>query len=444
MNRASILCRIAFALAALVCPTLATAHEVPNEVTVLSYLKPEGRTLTFLVRAPMNSLRDIDIPLDSRGFLDLARVETALEHAAQLWIRDFVKIYEDGRLLPEPRLVDARVSLPSDRGFDRGYEAALAHTVGGDLPPETEMYWEQGLLDVAYEYPIASEDSSFSIEPGLSRLGVQVNVGLHYVNPNGPDRTYDVHADVGRIHLDPSLLQAVSRFAEQGFDHVLELSRHLLFILALAIPFRRARSLAVLAGAFFAGHSASVIASTYGLAPNALWFPYLVEALIAGSILFVALENIVGTNLERRWRVTLFFGLAHGFALSAPLGEALQFAGSHVLASILAFDIGAGIGQFAALAVAIGALTLLFRHVVPERIGTVILSALVAHTAWHWTVEQTSLLGQFPWPSLDALAASGALSWLTVLVALAAALWLMSGIVPAWAKEEPAAPAREG
>ena len=60
------------------------AHEIPNEVTVLTFLKPEGRTLTLLVRAPLKSMRDIDIPTSENGFLDFSRIDTALNHATTL------------------------------------------------------------------------------------------------------------------------------------------------------------------------------------------------------------------------------------------------------------------------------------------------------------------------------------------------------------------------
>jgi hypothetical protein len=79
-------------------PMRPSAHEVPNEVTVLAFVKPEGKTLTFLVRAPMESLRDVDVPLKPSGFLDLSRIDAPLQHAAQVWIRDFVEIYENGTL----------------------------------------------------------------------------------------------------------------------------------------------------------------------------------------------------------------------------------------------------------------------------------------------------------------------------------------------------------
>ncbi len=427
-------------------PVRAAAHEVPSEVTVLAFLKPEGRTLTFLVRAPMESLRDVDVPLKPNGFLDLSRIDAPLQHAAQIWIRDFVQIYENGALLGKPRLVGARVSLPSDRSF-ASYDQALAHIRSGPLPADTNIYWKQGLLDVAYEYAIESDRSDFAVRPGLTRLGLQVNIMMRFLPPDGPERVFDVHADVGIVHLDPSWLQAFLLFAEDGFLHILEGIDHLLFLFALVIPFRRFRPLAVVVTAFTIAHSITLIASAYGMAPGALWFPPLIETLVAISILYMALENIVGPSTERRWFVAFAFGLVHGFAFSFLLSERLQFAGSHLITSLLAFNVGVEVGQLVVLAVAVPALGLLFKYVVPEKIGTIILSALVAHTAWHWMTERGAELAQYPWPVIDAVALSTALWWAMAAVAVAATLWLFSGLVRRWqaprgGEGDPAAPPR--
>ena len=89
------------------------------------------------------------------------------------------------------------------------------------------------------------------------------------------------------------------------------------------------------------------------------------------------------------------FGLVHGFGFSFALKQTLQFAGDHLLTSLLSFNIGVELGQLLVLAVMIPALELLFRYVVAERMGTIILSALVAHTAWHWMTERFDRLRQF-------------------------------------------------
>jgi len=148
--------------------------------------------------------------------------------------------------------------------------------------------------------------------------------------------------------------------------------------------------------------------------------------LIACSIVYMALENIVGgATVHRRWMIAFGFGLVHGFGFSFALRETLQFAGSHLLTSLLGFNIGVELGQLLVLALLVPALELLFRYVVAERMGTIILSAIVAHTAWHWMTDRADQLKQFrfEWPALDAAMAAGALRVLMIIVLLAGLAW---------------------
>ena len=86
----------------------------------------------------------------------------------------------------------------------------------------------------------------------------------------------------------------------------------MLFLACLVIPFRRFRALVPIVTAFTAAHSITLIASAYDLAPDALWFPPLVETLIAASIVYMALENIVGAEtLQQRWLIAFGFGLRY-------------------------------------------------------------------------------------------------------------------------------------
>jgi hypothetical protein len=314
------------------------------------------------------------------------------------------------------------VSLPSDRSFE-SFERARAHIVDGHLPVETDLYWEQGMLDVVFEYPIHSDRSEFAISPGLTRLGLRVNVVLRFLPPGGAERAFDVHGDPGIVRLDPRWHQAALRFVEEGFFHILDGTDHLLFLLCLVIPFRRIRPLLLVVTSFTVAHSVTLIASAFGLAPSALWFPPLIETLIAVSIVYMAFENIVGARLERRWFITFAFGLVHGFGFSFALRETLQFAGSHLLASLVAFNVGVELGQLAVLACLIPALALLFRYVVAERMGTILLSALVAHTGWHWAIDRGSELGQYPWPTIDAAALAMTAQLLMLVVGALALLW---------------------
>jgi hypothetical protein len=163
-----------------------------------------------------------------------------------------------------------------------------------------------------------------------------------------------------------------------------------------------------------------------------LWFPPLVETLIAASIVYMALENIVGkVGLHRRWAITLAFGLVHGFGFSFALRETLQFAGSHMLMSLLSFNVGVELGQLLVLALMIPVLEAFFRYAVAERMGTIVLSALVAHTGWHWMTDRGGELMQyqFRWPALDVALLLNALGWLLLISVFAGAGWMVYGLL---------------
>ena len=401
-----------------------SAHDIPNDVTVQAFLKTEGQRLNLLVRIPLRACRDIDFPTSGPGYLDLARADSSLRDAATLWISDNVELYENDSRIGDPQIIAVRVSLESERLYE-SYDMALAHVTSARLPDETEIYWNQALLDVLFEYPIGSDQSNFSIRPALAGLGIRVTTVLRFLPPGGAVRAFEFQGDPGLIRLDPRWHQSALRFVEAGFLHILDGTDHLLFLFCLVIPFRRFRPLFMAITAFTVAHSITLIASAYNLGPDALWFPPLIETLIAVSIVYMALENIVGSNVQRRWMIALGFGLVHGFGFSFAMRQTMQFAGSNLLTSLVSFNIGVELGQLLVLAVLIPVLETLFRFVVAERIGTIILSAFVAHTGWHWAIERGEQLGQFGWPAMNAALLVTVMRWLIVIVVFVGVIWLI-------------------
>jgi hypothetical protein len=400
------------------------AHDIPNDVTIQTFVKPEGRRLRLLVRAPLKAMRDVEYPMLGPDRLDISRADRVLRDAAALWIVDNVQLYEGDTPLGARSIVSVRASLPADRSFS-AYDDALAHVVGPRLPDTTELFWSQGLIDALVEYPIQWDASTFSIDSRFGRLGQRTVTVVRFLPPGGTVRAFEFAGDIGLVPLDPSWHQAALRFVQLGFFHILDGTDHLLFLLCLVIPFRRIRALVLVVTSFTVAHSITLIASAYDIAPGALWFPPLVETLIAMSIVYMALENIVSARLTRRWVITFAFGLVHGFGFSFALRDTLQFAGSHLLTSLVSFNVGVELGQLLVLAVLVPALDLLFRYVVAERMGTIILSAIVAHTAWHWMIERGDRLRQysFTWPELTPAFLASGMRWLMLALVIAAAIW---------------------
>jgi hypothetical protein len=421
----------------LLLPGAPDAHEVPASVTVIVFVKPEGQRLRMVVRVPLQSMRDLEIPQRGPGYLDLALVEPELRNAAQVWIAEYMQVFESERLLGDPQIAAARISLPSDRTFG-DYESALRHATGPTHPNETDIPWQQALLDVVLEYPIRSDSSELSIRPELAHLGLSTTTVLRFLPRSGSERVYRYDGNPGLVRLDPRWHHALLRFVDLGFRHILDGIDHLLFVFCLVIPFRKPRPLILIVTSFTVAHSITLAASAMGLAPTALWFPPLIEMLIALSIVYMAFENIVGPKLERRWIIAFVFGLVHGFGFSFLLRDSLQFAGSHLLVSLLAFNVGVELGQLLVLAIAIPVLTALFKWVVAERVGTIILSALVAHSAWHWMVDRWSVFKeyQFQWPAFDLALAARVTRWSILLLVITAAVWLLRGLFRRMARQE--------
>jgi hypothetical protein len=395
-----------------------------GELRVHAFVKPEGERLQVLVRVPLELLVNLNLPKRGDGYLDLPLVEESIPKAIAATTKEML-FFEDGRRLELARS-EGRISPPADRSFE-SFEPALALVRGPKLAASADVFWNRGYFDAYLEYPIASPRAGFAVDfhvaPGLRD---RLKLDLRFLPAAGGVRAFEVPTATGRFHLDPRWHQAAASFVKSGFWHILDGPDHLLFLLCLVIPFRRVGwTLVGVVTSFTVAHSITLIAAAYGMVPRGTWFPPLVEALIAASILYMAIENVLRPNLRWRWLVTGLFGLVHGFGFSFMLKNQLQFAGDHLLLSLLAFNVGIELGQLLFIAVAIPLLVLLFERVpLSERLITAIISAFVAHTAWHWLVERWDTLAKVEWPQIDG--ATLALSILLV-AALAILAWTLLG-----------------
>jgi hypothetical protein len=403
------------------------AHEIPTDVRITAFVRPQQDRLQLLMRVPLAAMREVDMPLRGPGYLDLEHADAALRTAVSLWLADNLTLQENDAPLGTPTITALRVSLASDRSF-ADVETALAHLRGPPLPARTDLYWNQQLLDVQLDYPIRSAQARFAIDARLARLGLRVAIALHFIPQQGVERAFQLHGDEGLVRLEPSWTQAAVRFVGDGFRHILEGTDHLLFIASLVIPLRRLGPLLGIVTAFTVAHSLTLAASVLGWAPDALWFAPLVETLIAASILFLALENLLGASVSRRWIIAFVFGLVHGFGFAFALRESLQFAGDHLALALLSFNLGVELGQIAVLLVLVPALALLFRSL-PERAVVLVLSALVAHTAWHWLTERWAQLAMFPLPVPDMAGLAVLLRWLAAAIVIGFLLRAVDGAI---------------
>jgi hypothetical protein len=417
----------------LFCATLgsitADADDLPVDRIMNGFVKIEPRQTDFMVRVPLDLLLGVPFPLAGDHYnIPASRpaVETALKALASA-----LELWEDNvRLVPSNAA--GQLAPLSDRSFE-DYDRAVAQ-VAEPLAPDTVIAFQLGYLDAHFVYPISSPKSVFSIETRLgAELGDYIKLAIRFIPLGEASRAMMITGASGRVALDPPWYQASVGFVRLGIEHILSGIDHLLFLLCLIIPFRRITALIPIITAFTVGHSVTLIGTAYNLAPIGAWFPPFIEAAIAASIFYMAIENIIGANVNQRWIITGLFGLVHGFGFADVLKEQLQFAGSNLLVSLLSFNVGIEIGQLAVLCVFVPALALLFRGRMAGRMGIIVLSAIIANIAWQWMVQRGEALWQTPWPQLTMPAVLTLARWVVALsLAVGAAKLLAKWVERKW------------
>lgn len=188
-------------------------------------------------------------------------------------------------------------------------------------------------------------------------------------------------------------LSTVGLYIKVGVGHILPGGLdHILFVLALFLTSTRMRALILQVTMFTLAHSLTLgMAAAGWIALNAAW----VEALIAATIAFVAVENLFVKQLPR-WRLPLvfLFGLLHGLGFAGFFSE-FGLPDNQFLAGLVGFNVGVEIGQISVLLVAIAITLPLRRWLDPDgssgryRRAVVLPASLaIAATGMFWTVER--------------------------------------------------------
>lgn len=371
------------------------AHELPERVSVRMIAATQGNALELMVRVPLEAMRDVNFPLTPEGYLVLDEAGNALTDAAGLWVIDSLTLRERGRPVP-PSDVALRIALPGDRAFT-SYATATTHFAAPPLAAATRIFWRQAMLDVRLVYTLQAQPGAgdLTLDAAFRQLGATTRAELLFIGPDSNEHTLAFDGDAQNLALMPSGWRVAGDFLREGLVHILGGFDHLLFLLCLVLPLRQPWPLIKAVTAFTVAHSITLGAAALGLIPTPLWFASLVEATIALSIVFLALENILRPRVTHRWVTAFVFGLAHGFGFATALRDSLQFAQGQLLMALAGFNIGVELGQLLVLALLLPLTIALFRRVPSQRLTLIVLSTLIAHTGWHWMTERIDTLSGY-------------------------------------------------
>ncbi len=349
----------ALALALAVTSSAAMAHEIGTTQVNARF----GRDHTYridVVTAPQSLLEKIEhrrfaplAPADLQGRLQA----DAAKFAGNVEVR-----FGGERVSPR---VDV---LPIVAGPQQAQ--AVTMRLSGEIPPLGETFtWRYGLTYSVYSLELANEGR-----------GEPMRQWLESDSSSAP---FPLSKEV----LPPTRAETIQQYLGLGFTHIVPYGLdHILFVLGIFLLTTKLKPILAQVTAFTIAHSITLGLTIYGLVSVS---PRLVEPAIALSIAYVAIENLITSELKP-WRVGIVFGfgLLHGMGFAGVLKE-LGLPRSQFLTALITFNVGVEAGQLTVIAAAF--LLIAYWHrakpwyrerfVVPA-------SALIALTGLFWTVQR--------------------------------------------------------
>jgi len=219
--------------------------------------------------------------------------------------------------------------------------------------------------------------------------------------PGAPGDAVVVRAGDPVLHVRAGEPLGLGAWIAAGVGHIWDGRDHVCFVLALLLvvmlvrsdgrwatrpPLPTLRHTAAIITSFTVAHSLSLIAASLG------WVSLpgrLVESLIAFSILYTAIENIVRPDVRWRFMLTFGFGLVHGLGFASVLQVMLP--PDHIIAPLLGFNLGVELGQLVIVLIALPLAWLAAREIGAERYRRRALPALsiaIAVVAIRWLIER--------------------------------------------------------
>ncbi len=358
----------------LACASLAHAHEIRPAVATASFTPTHIRLeISFNLEAAMAGVapthRDTDESPNTQTYNELRAMPP---EALRARFRKFepqyleaVKTEFDGRPF-SLRVVSLDIPVVGDLK-----SARIAHLVlSGEIPANAKEF------RIAYDAALGTVVVRF---PG-SRDGQPIAVWLK------DGRKSEAYV-LGKGLREPTRAETIGQYTVHGFTHILPLGvDHILFVLGLFLLSLKWRPLLIQVTAFTVAHTITLGLAVYGIVKLP---PSIVEPLIAASIVYVAVENILTPRLHV-WRpfVVFAFGLLHGLGFAGVLEE-VGLPSSDLITALLSFNAGVELGQLAVIVIAYLAVGHWFKDRPWYRRRVIIpASALIAATGLYWTIER--------------------------------------------------------
>ena len=284
--------------------------------------------------------------------------------AATRTIVEYIEVRFDGAVSTTRVTID-QVEMPDDIA----QPAFVVLRAEGAIPPAAKaVTWRYGLIYSTYAVVFST--------PGGEPI-------TQWLDGDAESKPFPIH-DQGPT---PTQFDIVAQYLTLGFRHIVpDGLDHILFVLGIFLLTPKLKPVLVQVTAFTVAHSVTLGLTMYGVLSMP---PQIVEPLIALSIAYVAIENIVTPKLTP-WRpvVVFAFGLVHGMGFAGALTE-LRLPHEQIIPALISFNVGIELAQLTVIAAAYFAVAFWIGDRVWYRVRVVMpASAAIAATGLFWTVQR--------------------------------------------------------
>jgi hypothetical protein len=360
-------------------PMVLLAHEVVVEQVVEVEVAPRGHQLVVRMHVPAALLGDARLPQRADGTLDADAAALAIVAAD---LARNLDVRQDDAPLGMP-IASARV------GADRtSIEVDLTYALAGE-PTDLSA--------------LSARVNTLSAPPLTS-----VRTHVRFTPTSGSPRVVDVTGAPTRVAFDPPALAIARDFVTRALTSVLSAGDHVLLLACLLLASRRAGTAARLVVAMTAAQAIAIVSTGASVSIAGSW-PAIAATVAASAVVVGALQTVVGADARWIAPIAAIFGLLNGVTFGDTVVAGRAFAGGHPWAATVTFVLTVAAAELWIGGVMWATWRWLTGAGVPERIGAIVMSAFIAHTALHRVADRAQVLADRGVPAADR-----ALVWLTV------------------------------
>jgi HupE / UreJ protein len=361
----SILRPLALAALLVLAASAAMAHQLGKLQVYATFLKDGSYQIDVPLDPAHMTPGDLGGPAGETRYGPIAGLTPQADHEFGRLLRalvDGANVSFDGRRVrPEVAIAPRDPDGPADR---------VTLRLHGPIPGGARRFGWRNTIKVG-SYPLV-----------LQNQGDESSV-WQWLEASGASEPFPLAKAV----IPPTRWEVVRQYLTLGFTHIVPQGPdHILFVLGIFLLSRRLKPILQQVTAFTIAHTLTLALSVYGIVRLP---PSIVEPLIALSIVFVAVENILTPELRpSRIALVFAFGLLHGLGFAGVLSE-MGLPRSEFVTALLSFNVGVECGQLTVIGIAFLLVGLPFRKQLWYRQRVVVpASCVIAAVGLYWSVQR--------------------------------------------------------